>query len=305
MSISLENVNVSRAFTQPLDVPIMHSRTLSIDALEFVWGLNRGDMSSYFNVPGNFLRVQPELKEAILTRNVALVPPNHIIDELYEFQEQNAKLPFAKRRAFTEVSSLKPCECRVVPLKPGVSLYTLNPTTRKVTPFRGTRTSYPSVSCSAHPFFVITYACYALVNPLKTVRRKLALGLPLIQCIGPWHMAPPFEFYRGAYIGQFGRRIPYKYRPLLPASPPVPELVHSSSSSSSSSLDSRSSKRSRLSTPSQSDSEAGVDIAKWVSHCATEVFDPDVAGPALQVVPCRPLDSPEVVGRRIPKRKRT
>ncbi len=76
-------------------------------------------MSSYFNVPGNFLRslssvivakqqltlftVQPELKEAILTRNVALVPPNHIIDELYEFQEQNAKLPFAKRRAFTEV----------------------------------------------------------------------------------------------------------------------------------------------------------------------------------------------------------
>ncbi|KAF8904544.1 hypothetical protein CPB85DRAFT_1437842 [Mucidula mucida] len=75
MSVSLEHVNVSRTFTEPLDVPIMHSRTLLVDALEFVWGLNRGDMSSYFDVPGNFLRVQPELKEAIDAEDVALVPP--------------------------------------------------------------------------------------------------------------------------------------------------------------------------------------------------------------------------------------
>ncbi len=203
-----------------------------------------------------------------------------------------------------KVSPFKPCECRVVPLKPGVSLYTLNPTTRKVTPFRGTRTSYPSVFCSAHPFFVITYACYALVNPSKTVRRKLALGLPLIQCIGPWHMAPPFKFYEGTYIGQFGRRIPYKYRPLLPTSPHVPDLVHSSSSSSSS-LDSRSSKRSRLSTPSQSDSEPGVDIAKWVSDCAEAEFASDVDGPVLDVAPCKTLTSPEAIRRRTPKRKRS
>ncbi len=47
-------------------------------------------------------------------------------------------------------------------------------------------------------------------------------------------MAPPFEFYEGAYIGQFGRSVPYKYRALLPKGPGVAkDHVYSSSSSSS------------------------------------------------------------------------
>ncbi|KAF8904534.1 hypothetical protein CPB85DRAFT_1437834 [Mucidula mucida] len=307
MTISLENVNVSRAFTEPLDVPIMHHRKLLIDSLEFLWGLDRGQMSSYFEVAGNFLRVQPGLKTAIDAKDIALLPPNHIVEQLFEFQEQNRKRPLAQRRTFTEVFSFMPGECRVVPLKPGVSLYTLNPKTRKVTTLKGTRTSFPSVSCGVHPLFLLTYSCWELLAPPRRIDRKLGLGDALMDCMGPWHMIPPFGFYDGAYHGQFGRSVPFDYRTLIPRTPPVPDLVHSSSSSSSSysSLGSRLSKRSRLSTPSQSDSEAGVDIAKWVSDCAVGNFSPDVDGPALDVVPCKPLDSPEISGPRIPKRRRS
>ncbi|KAF8904540.1 hypothetical protein CPB85DRAFT_971253 [Mucidula mucida] len=198
MSISLENVNVSRAFTEPLEVPIMHSRTLLIDSMEFVWGLNRGDMSSYFDVAGNFLRVQPGLKAAIDAKDVALIPPNHIVEELLEFQRQNRKLPLAKRRIFTEVFPFGPSQCRVVPLKPGVSLYALNPTTQKVTTLKGTRTSFPSVSCGVHPLFLLTHACWELLNPPRSIDRKLGLGNTLFKCVSPWHRIPPFEFYEGA-----------------------------------------------------------------------------------------------------------
>ncbi|KAF8904535.1 hypothetical protein CPB85DRAFT_1437835 [Mucidula mucida] len=300
MSVPLENINISRTFTAPLVLPIMHARTVLIDCMEYVWGLNRGQMSAYFNVSGNFLQIQPELKDAIVHGKVALVPPNHVVQEMIDFQQQNRKLPFAKRRIFTEVFPFGPSECRVLPLKPGVSLYALNPTTQKVTTLKGTLTSFPSVSCGViHPLFLMTYSCREVVVPSKSIDSKLGLGNTLIKCFNPWHTTPPLEFYDGAYMGQFGRSIPRLYRPLLP--PPV--LVHSSSSSS---LDSEhSSKRSRLSTPSQSDSESGADIAKWASDCAAADFDPDVGGPALDVVPCKPLDSPEVVRRHNPKRKRS
>ncbi|KAF9028244.1 hypothetical protein BDZ89DRAFT_1066223 [Hymenopellis radicata] len=267
MSIPLENVNVCRTFTDPIDVPIMHSRNLMIDSFEFLWGLNRGEMSLYFNLDGNFLRVQPELNEALTTRKVALLPPNHVVKELLAFQERNEKLPIAQRRIFTEIMAFEPCECRIIPLKPGVSIFARD-------------------------------ACTGRVSPLKNVKRKLALEDNIRQCFSPWYMDPPLDFFEDCYDGQFGRPVPYQFRHLFPKSAPVPELAYSSSSSTDSR---RSAKRSRLSTPQQSESGKSVDIAKWLSDCATADLACDANGYPLDVVV---PSKPQTVQAPSPKRKR-
>ncbi len=104
--------------------------------------------------------------------------------------DQNLELPSTTRRIFTEVSLqcrthdvsvrfsllqiflFNPCECRVVPLKSGVSLYALNPTTRKVTLLEGTRASFPSVSCHVHPLFSYIRLSGAFQSP-RSIDRKL------------------------------------------------------------------------------------------------------------------------------------
>ncbi|KAF9020432.1 hypothetical protein BDZ89DRAFT_1164236 [Hymenopellis radicata] len=298
MSIPLENVNICRTFTDPIDVPIMHSRNLMIDSFEFLWGLNRGEMISYFNLDGNFLRVQPELNEALTTRKVALLPPNHVVKELLAFQERNEKLPIAQRRIFTEIMAFEPCECRIIPLKPGVSLFARDACTGRVSPLKVPRAAFPTVTCDAHPFFVLTYACDGLVNPPKNVPRKLALEDNIRRCFSPWYMDPPLDFFEVCYDGQFGRPVPYQFRHLFPKSAPVPELAYSSSSSTDSG---RSAKRSRLSTPQESESGKSVDIAKWLSDCARADLACDANGYPLDVVV---PSKPQMVQAQNPKRKR-
>ncbi len=140
-------------------------------------------MSSYVDVPGNFLgglspiiRQHMSLVSYSPTRNQGshackkgrFDPSKPRSQGTARIPDQNLELPSTKRRIFTEVSLqcrthdvsvrfslvqiflFNPCECRVVPLKSGVSLYALNPTTRKVTLLKGTRAAKCILSFSLH-----------------------------------------------------------------------------------------------------------------------------------------------------------
>ncbi|KAF9016421.1 hypothetical protein BDZ89DRAFT_1166272 [Hymenopellis radicata] len=236
MSLSLEDINVSLSFTGALDVPIIQETSLSLDTLEFVWGLNRGQVMSYFNlVPGNILRLQPELKKAIELEKVALCPPNAVMKKLAALQDRNMKQPLSKRRMFTEVSPFQAYEYRIVPVAKSVTLYSRDPSTRKVSILKGTKHSFPSFTCEANPAFVLTFASDGLLNTPKFVRTKLAFETAPDDCFRPWQTlaAPPLAFYEGSYVGEFGRPVPVKYRDQLPKSRPVPMVVDSDESEES------------------------------------------------------------------------
>ncbi|KAF8904845.1 hypothetical protein CPB85DRAFT_1316351 [Mucidula mucida] len=293
MPFALEHLNVTRSFDEPVDVPLMTYKNLMLDSYEFVWGIDRGQIASYFNETGNFLRIQPDLQQAIESGQVALLPPDNILHRLYTLQTHNRRVPVTQRQPFTEVFPFETCEYRVIPLKRGVKLFAFNPETSKVSALKAARNCYHLATSDAHPLFVLTHASRPLIDPPKMV--KINLGDSLIRCFNPWFMDAPLDFFKDAYPGQFGRPMPFKYRHLKRQVPPLPEVACTSSSSTSSSSlsfdDSEPSpKRPRLSTPPSSN---GKNICKWVADCATADFqscvgnDKDIGSYALEAA--RPL----------------
>ncbi|KAF8896704.1 hypothetical protein CPB85DRAFT_1328819 [Mucidula mucida] len=226
MSMSLENINVSLSFGDEVDVSLMQSTSISLDTLEFLWGLHRGQIGSYTSLPANSLRLQPALKKAIQHEQVALLPPVSVLKKLFDLQTRNSKAPFGKRQIFTGIIPFQSSyEYRIVPLK-NLSFYIRDPTTRKVSPIK--TASLPSFECHAHPAFVLAYASDGLIFPPTIAQNQLKpLGNKLAECLMLWNStaAVPLEFYKGSWVGEFGRSVPAKWRSLLPKEAPVKVAV--------------------------------------------------------------------------------
>ncbi|KAF8896699.1 hypothetical protein CPB85DRAFT_1440237 [Mucidula mucida] len=192
---------------------------------QYVWGLHRGQISSYTSLPANSLRLQPALKKAIQHKQVALLPPVAVLKKLVDLQTRNSKAPFGKRQIFTEIIPFQSYEYRIVPLK-NLSFYIRDPTTRKVSPIK--TASLPSFEWHAHPAFVLAYASDGLIFPPTIAHNQLKpLGNKLDECLMLWNStaAVPLEFYKGSWVGEFGRSVPAKWKSLLLPKAPVKVAV--------------------------------------------------------------------------------
>ncbi|KAF8896705.1 hypothetical protein CPB85DRAFT_205552 [Mucidula mucida] len=98
--------------------------------LSTIWsasGVFTAAKSSSIWYRGKVLRLQPELKKAIASEQVALCPPNALARKLAELQDRNIKQPISARQMFTSVSPFQLYEYRIVPLLEGVTLYAAIP----------------------------------------------------------------------------------------------------------------------------------------------------------------------------------
>ncbi len=139
MSLSLEDISVLRSFRGALDVHIIQETSLSASHHSLAFfvhilshylarqsgvrlGSSRrlshlvlrfGTGGKYFDVSSSLYRehsrtdvpplVQPELKKAIASEQVALCPPNALARKLAELQDRNIKQPISARQMFTSV----------------------------------------------------------------------------------------------------------------------------------------------------------------------------------------------------------